>query len=276
MRTLLHLSDLHFGRIDDRLLTPLLNTATRLNPDLVVVSGDLTQRARTEQFRAARVFLDALPVPQLIVPGNHDVPMHNPLARFLYPLAGYRQLISDDPEPFFQDNEIAVLGLNSSRALTIQDGRLNDRQIKRLMRVFGDVPPNVVKILVSHHPFDLPPGSEPRRIVGGAGRVLAAMAACNADAVLTGHLHTAHAACSALRERDARWAVLLLQAGTATSTRLRGQEASFNVLRFHRGVIEFEPHVWDPEQRDFFHRSSTTFTRGVSGWTVTSGVMGRP
>jgi 3',5'-cyclic AMP phosphodiesterase CpdA len=266
MRTLLHLSDLHFGRIDERVVAPLLAAVVGIKPDLVVVSGDLTQRARSEQFRTAKSFLNSLPTPQVIVPGNHDVPMHNPIARFFYPLAGYRRHVSHDAEPYYQDGEIAVLGLNSSRSFTIQDGRLNDQQIERLVAVFRSAPASVTKILVCHHPFSLPPGAEAHRIVGGAARVLAAMAACRADAVLSGHLHTAHVGCTALEEDESGWAVLLSQAGTATSTRLRGQEASFNVLRVQPQLIEFQPHIWNKERLCFVPESRTNFSRGASGW----------
>lgn len=271
MRTLLHLSDLHFGRIDERLLAPLAEAAAQAKPDLVVVSGDLTQRARTEQFRAAKAFLNSLPGPQIIVPGNHDVPMHNPIARFFYPLAGYRRHFADNPEPFYQDEEIAVLGLNSSRSLTIQDGRLNNGQIDRMVRAFGAVPEGVTKILVSHHPFDLPPGCEMHRVVGGAARVLAAMAACGADAVLTGHLHTTYIGFATSQEAGMGWSVLLSQAGTATSTRLRGQEASFNVLRIRSKLIELQPHIWNLEQRCFVIDSTKNFTRGAHGWSAVNG-----
>src|SRR6266550_8876633 len=105
MRTLVHLSDLHFGRVDERLIKPLIAAVTEINPDLVAVSGDLTQRARSQQFREARAFLDALPQPQIVVPGNHDVPLHNLLTRFLQPLRKYRRYITNDLRPFHYDNE---------------------------------------------------------------------------------------------------------------------------------------------------------------------------
>jgi 3',5'-cyclic AMP phosphodiesterase CpdA len=267
MRTLLHLSDLHFGRIDDRLLSPLLAAVAKLNPDLVVVSGDLTQRARTSQFTKAKTFLDRLPHPQIVVPGNHDVPMHNPVARFLFPLRGYRRHISEDPEPFYLDSEIAVLGLNSSRSFTIQDGRLNERQISRLRKVFGELNPDIVKILVCHHPFELPTDDKAHRKVGGADQVLAAMSECRADVVLTGHLHTTYSACTALSDKGSRWAVLLVQAGTATSTRLRGQEASFNVVRFQEQSVELTPYVWDSQMHDFLSKPAIVFARGPLGWS---------
>ena len=110
MRTIVHLSDLHFGRIDQAIVEPLATTVTEIKPDVVVVSGDLTQRARSEQFQEAREFLDELPHPQIIVPGNHDVPLYNVFQRFLEPLDKYRRYITDDLEPFYSDEQIALLG----------------------------------------------------------------------------------------------------------------------------------------------------------------------
>src|SRR5512136_2930275 len=117
MRTIVHLSDLHFGRVYQPTLQPLILAVSEMKPDLVAVSGDLTQRARVEQFKAARSFLNALPVPQIIVPGNHDVPLYNPVLRFSRPLSRFKRYITNDLAPMYMDDEIAVLGVNTTRAL---------------------------------------------------------------------------------------------------------------------------------------------------------------
>ena len=117
MRTLVHLSDLHFGRVDPRVVPPLVETIRTIAPDLIAVSGDFTQRARRRQFVQARAFLQQLPYPRLVVPGNHDVPLYNLAARFVRPLAGYRRFIEPDLEPVFVDEEMHVIGLNSARPL---------------------------------------------------------------------------------------------------------------------------------------------------------------
>ena len=109
----------------------MIEHVAQLKPDLVVVSGDLTQRARIEQFKEARRFLDSLPSPQIVVPGNHDVPLYDVLSRFARPLARYRRYITEDLEPFYADDEIAVLGLNTARSLTIKGGRINEAQFAR-------------------------------------------------------------------------------------------------------------------------------------------------
>ena len=114
MRTLVHLSDLHFGRVDHTLLAPLRTLVERIDPDVLVVSGDLTQRAKPEQFEEARAWLDTLPGPQIIVPGNHDISLYNVFRRFVKPLARYRRYITDDLDPFYLDDEIAVVGVNTA------------------------------------------------------------------------------------------------------------------------------------------------------------------
>ena len=121
----------------------------------MAVSGDLTQRAHIEQFLEARNFLDAIPFPKIVVAGNHDVPLYNVFARLFRMLDKFRRFISEDLEPFYVDNEIAVSGVNTARALTGKNGRINRQQLQRLRARFATVLPTHVKIVVTHHPFDL-------------------------------------------------------------------------------------------------------------------------
>src|SRR5712692_261502 len=114
------------------MLAPLTTLVRQKTPDVVAVSGDLTQRARTREFQEARRFLDALPSPQIVVPGNHDVPLHNLYARFLRRLDKYRRYITDDLDPYYADQEIAILGVNTARSLTIQGGRIGREQVARI------------------------------------------------------------------------------------------------------------------------------------------------
>src|SRR5438105_3919946 len=177
MRTIVHLSDLHFGRLDSRLLQPLIQAIAAAAPDLVAVSGDFTQRALRRQFVEARAFLDALRFRTLVVPGNHDVPLYNLVARFSSPLASYRRFISDELEPTFQDREIAVVGLNSARAfVTRGGGRLNQAQVAGAADRLHRVPLSLVKIVVTHHPFDVPEGIAAEHLVGRAAMAMATLA----------------------------------------------------------------------------------------------------
>ena len=181
MRSIVHLSDIHFGRVNAEVIAPLIDAITRINPNLVAVSGDLTQRARSHQFAEARAFLDRLPQPQIVVPGNHDVPLHNVLARFAQPLTKYRHYITSDLRPFYHDDEIAVLGVNTARSLTIKGGRINKGQVAWMREKFCELGPEVVRIVVTHHPFDLPEGHDDRHLVGRARMAMEALAVCGAD-----------------------------------------------------------------------------------------------
>ena len=244
MRTLVHLSDLHFGRVDLALIAPLTALVTQLAPDLVVVSGDLTQRARSHEFQAARAFLNTLPGPQIVVPGNHDVPLYNVLSRFLRPLLKYRRYVTHDLEPEYVDDEIAVLGINTARSLTIKDGRINFEQISAIRSRFASLHPALLKIIVSHHPFDLPEHLDQNDLVERAPLAMATFAECGVDLLLAGHLHASHAGHGAARNKIGGYAALVVQAGTATSTRSRGESNSFNVLRVAAKRIAVERYGW--------------------------------
>lgn len=267
MRTIVHLSDLHFGRVDETVVEPLARKIEELAPEVVVVSGDLTQRARSEQFKEAREFLDSLPSPQIVVPGNHDVPLYNLFARFLQPLDNYRRYISEDLEPFHADEEIAVLGVNTARSLTIKDGRVNEEQVERIRQRLCPYGDHVTKIVVTHHPFDLPEGHERNAdLVGRAELAMQALAACGADLLLSGHLHTSRTGHTAKRYKIAGHSALVVQAGTATSTRMRGEANSFNVVRVQHPHVNVERFAWTPATRSWTTASSETFKHTPDGW----------
>lgn len=266
MRTIVHLSDLHFGRVNQHVISPLIDAVAKINPDLVAVSGDLTQRARTHQFREARAFLDRLPKPQIVVPGNHDVPLHNVFARFVQPLDKYRRIITDDLWPFYHDEEIAVLGVNTARSLTIKGGRVNQQQIDFMSGKFCELAPEVVKIIVTHHPFDLPEGHDERDLVGRARLAMEALASCGADVFLAGHLHVSQTTHTAQRYQIKGHSALVIQAGTAASTRGRGEENSFNVIRVERPRIAVERLEWQPKLGGFANVTTERFQHGPDGW----------
>lgn len=253
------MSDLHFGRVDQELLQPLIDTVNRIAPHLVVVSGDLTQRARSREFQEARRFLDALPQPQIVVPGNHDVPLYNVFSRFMRPLAKYRRYISENAEPVFVDEEIAVVGVNTARSLTFKDGHVNHEQVARIRERLRSLDNRMIKIIVTHHPFDLPPQADEDDVVGGAARAMRTLADCGADLLLAGHLHTSHAGSSEARYEIAGYSALVVQAGTATSTRGRGETNAFNVIRTTPSSIAVERHGWDPQLKTFAPVKTETF-----------------
>jgi 3',5'-cyclic AMP phosphodiesterase CpdA len=271
MRTLVHLSDLHFGALRAETLEPLANTLAAIRPDLIAVSGDLTQRARRWQFAAARAFLDRLPFSKIVVPGNHDVPLYNVYARFCRPLVLYRRYISDDLEPFYADNEMAVQGINTARSFTFTKGRINARQI-RLARDLA-ARSSVIKIILTHHPFDLPESYPESALVGRARMAMTELARCGIDLFLAGHHHIGLAEPSTLRFKVSGHSALLIQAGTATSSRCRGEMNSFNVIRIAKPTIEVERFVWQHDgTARFMNWPAELFEHGENGWSNSSPV----
>ena len=266
MKVVMHLSDLHFGRVDRAKLDPLAAAAQSIRPDLVVVSGDLTQRARRSQFLAARDFLARLPKPQVVVPGNHDVPLYNVLFRFVRPLEAFQRYISEDPEPFYQDDEIAVIGLNTARSLTFKRGRINERQIARARDRLCALPDNLVRVIVTHHPFDLPEGGLAADLVGRARKAMEMFVKCGADVILSGHLHVFHTGHTAIRYKLPGRSALVVQAGTATSTRERGEPNSFNVLSLETSRITLERRIWRRGEGTFLPAAVEEFVRTNEGW----------
>jgi 3',5'-cyclic AMP phosphodiesterase CpdA len=266
VRTLVHLSDLHFGRVDAALLASLRVAVLGTSPDLIAISGDFTQRAKHAEFARARAFLDSLDAPMLAVPGNHDVPLWNLGARFLTPLYRYKAYISPELEPQYVDDEIAVIGINTARSLTWGEGRIGARQVNRIVHRLATLPEALIRIVVTHHPFDLPPGVNERRLVGRAFPAMARLAQANADLFLSGHLHLSHASYSAERYRIEGHSALIVQAGTV-STRSRGEPPSFNVLEIQRPAIVLSKYVWNPSSADFTLSAVGRYRHTPAGWS---------
>ena len=274
MRTLVHLSDLHFGRVDPALLDPLRNLVREIAPDVVVISGDLTQRAKSEEFEAARAYLDTLPGPQIVVPGNHDISLYNVFRRFVQPLDRYKRYITEDLDPVYIDDEIAVLGVNTARSLTWKDGRVNKEQVEKIRETLASLPPEVLRVVVTHHPFDLPEGCTDDDLVDRAHMAMDAFADVGVDLLMAGHLHKSHAGNTQARYKISEYAALVVQAGTATSTRGRGEVNSFNVIRAESRKIEVDRYGWDTVHCQFQLLNTEKFVRSGNIWNeVSDGMM---
>jgi 3',5'-cyclic AMP phosphodiesterase CpdA len=265
MRRIVHLSDLHFGRVNPDLLGPLTRAVIEVEPDLIAISGDLTQRARSYQFQQARSFLDTLPKPQIVVPGNHDIPLHNLFARFFERLTKYKRYITDDLQPVYEDDEMIVIGVNTARSSVFKGGRINRSQVARLQEKFCSLDDRVVKAVVTHHPFDLPEGHNERDLVGRAKMAMTDLAECGADLFLAGHLHISHTG-HTRRYKIHGHSALVVQAGTATSTRERGEANSFNLLRIAHPEITVEKFVWNPLTTSFSVSTQEQFKHTSEGW----------
>jgi 3',5'-cyclic AMP phosphodiesterase CpdA len=247
MTRIVHLSDLHFGAHDEQMVEAVERQIDKLKPDLVVISGDFTQRARTEQFREACEFLEGLRErghEVLGVPGNHDVPLYDVLRRFLSPLARYRRFIDESLCPFIELPGVVVVGINTSRSLTFKHGRINADQVDFIRETFARASVEAVRIVVTHHPlFALEVGGEVERAIGRQELALEAIEESGVDMLLAGHAH--HASSQDAGDLVTRaGGVLVVQAGTATSTRVREQEQSFNTIDIAAGRVTITVHAW--------------------------------
>ena len=267
MRTVAHLSDLHFGAAVPAVVAALIDAVTALQPDVIAVSGDLTQRARRGQFRRARAFLDGLPGAHVVVPGNHDVPLYNVLARFGSPLAAFRRYITAERYPHYHDAEVVVAGASTTRSFTIKDGGLRAADVRQLATLLADAPADAVRVVVCHHPFDRPATRSGRWTLPAADAgAVDALVARGADVFLTGHLHLTYIGHTAIRYQTAGRSAIVVEAGTATSHRGRGEVNSFNVLRVDRGRILVERYDWIGESARFAVASTDVFVRSEGGW----------
>ena len=256
MTSIVHLSDLHFGTEDKTVLNALLGDLdgiTAPKPTLVVISGDLTQRARAKQFHAARQFLDNLLVPYVVVPGNHDVPLYDVFRRFSNPLDLYTQYITDDLSPTFMHDGLAVVGIATVHGFANQHGLVTKAMADKVCQAFG-ASSEPWKILVAHHPFVIPHGVD-EQPVDGADWALPQFERCGVDVILSGHVHLAHASdVAGFRSPDHK--VICIAAGAAVSTRLPN---SYNRLVFNGAMLNVYHRVWNGER--FVDGPSKTYRR---------------
>jgi len=267
VRRIIHISDIHFGQADYGVVERLVEQIGELSPDLIVVSGDLTQRARAKQFTEARAFLARLPQPQLIVPGNHDVPLYNVFDRFINPLTKFKKFITSDLTPEFIDEELAVFGINTARSMTIKGGRVSHEQVEELEQRLCAIDEGKTKIIVTHHPFDLPEGFDEDDIVGRAKKVMPKLVECGADVFLAGHLHVSHITHSARRYKlENGYSALIIQAGTAASVRERGEDNSFNLLELEKQILRVKRFQCGLPEAGFHLATTEQFSKSERGW----------
>ncbi len=185
---ILHVSDLHFGPRDDpRALESLAEFATRIAPELVIVSGDLTHRGTRAQHDTAAAFLKGLGLPLLAIPGNHDIPYTFP-ARFTSPWAEFERAW-DTTQPVYHSDTAVVVGLNSVRPWRHQSGRVRDIQLARAAEIFDAAAPGTLKVAVLHHHLLGAPWRSRKKPVAERNKVLAAFVENGAELILAGHIH---------------------------------------------------------------------------------------
>ncbi|SAK91070.1 Ser/Thr protein phosphatase family protein [Caballeronia arationis] len=238
MTLLLQVSDPHFGTERPRVVDALLRLVDSMPPDLVVMSGDLTQRARRAQFRAARTFVDRLaPTPAIVVPGNHDIPLFNLFARVFHPYANHQRVFGVDLEPVFDSPALLVITLNTTRPYRHKDGEVSMQQVRRVAERLERATPAQLRIVVTHQPVAVTRAQDETNLLHGRERAVQRWARAGADLVMGGHIHLPyvlplHDTFANLPRRV--WAV---QAGTALSSRVRGTiDNSVNLIRYDQAA----------------------------------------
>ena len=255
MRQILHISDVHFGPpFEAEVAEGVLALIEARKPDLVVLSGDLTQRAKPEQFRDARRFVDRMAAPSLVVPGNHDVPMYRVWERVFAPYGAYQKHFAEEMEPSFQDEELLVVGVNTAFGWTIKDGRITHQRLLEVARLLEEAPVGVCKIVVAHHQLIPPPWFATQRVLGNASEAVDVFATHGVDLVLSGHLHQTYTGTSEDYYPSGRRPVVLLHSGTTTSSRGRGSERRLNSCNWvviDRRTLTLSHLQWHPQREEF-------------------------
>ena len=241
MTSLLQISDPHFGTEQPPVVTALQTLAHTLDPALIVLSGDITQRARRSQFRAARVFVDGLrpKAPPLVVPGNHDIPLFDVVTRVTAPYREHRRAFGDNLEPEHESPEILVVCVNTTRAYRHKDGEVSPAQVERVARRLESATREQLRAVVVHQPIAAIRSIDEPNVLHGAPAAIRSWAQAGADLVLGGHIHLPyvvplHETITGVHRRI--WAV---QAGTAVSTRVRHEAGnSVNFVRYDARAAE--------------------------------------
>ncbi len=230
-----HISDLHLGAHHPEAMDTLLEDVSTAAPDLTVVTGDLTMRARRREFDAVREVLDRLPTPRMVVIGNHDVPL-DPVRRFARPYEVYQRHVPGPLDSVVEVDGVRALGLQSMPRWRWKSGRVSRRQAAEIRQVLGSAPPGTVRLLAMHHPLSAG-GLE---TIAGRSGLVEALVEARVDLLLAGHTHIPAAAAMSLTAHGHTHRVVEVVAGTAMSTRLRGTPRSWNVIRVDSGWITVE------------------------------------
>lgn len=269
MLTLLHASDIHFGKPHDpEAMGAFLSFLGKASPDLIILAGDFTQRAKVREYEEARRFLQSLPdVPVVVTPGNHDVPLYRVFERLFAPLRNYREYISEELDTVTRIPGLTVVSLDSTAPhRTIVNGRLTDSQILYAASAFEESPKGDLRVLVAHHNLIPAPDFEPQQFLPGYQSHLSALGKMKVDLILGGHLHRAFTGNSLdayPQGLDAR-SMIIVHSGTATSTRGRARERgrnSLNLIRIREEEIVVSPHLLSREAGEFQPTAVLTYPR---------------
>jgi 3',5'-cyclic AMP phosphodiesterase CpdA len=267
--TILHVSDLHFGPpFVDQVAEAALQFALQLQPDAIVVSGDLTQRARREQFVAARHYLDRFPtVPTLVIPGNHDVPLYRVWERLTKPHAYFQEIIQPELNPILRLDSAVIVGLDSTAPRSaISNGRIHAWQLDYCQQAFQDAPLGAARIIVAHHHFAPAPDYLHDSTMPKSKRAIARFVDLGVDLILGGHLHRSYIGNTLdfYPGKHRQRGIIIVQSGTTTSRRGRGREQqknSFNVIQVQSTTVDITHYLYFDQCDGFVATSRHAFLR---------------
>jgi 3',5'-cyclic AMP phosphodiesterase CpdA len=272
MKKILHISDIHFGRTDSDIIESLVFSCKTLKPDLVVISGDLTQRALKREFVMAQDFiiqLQEVGMQVFAVPGNHDIPpVYTPLPRVIKPFERYNTFIAPLVCNEYMDEKIALFGITTVRPSRFKGGRMSSKNILDAKRWFADAHGGQVRFVITHHPLDLPQKHPDHKLIQKAKIAVSALSELKIDVYLSGHYHRSSSVGILERYSDAAHGALAIQAGTV-SNRKRGELQSFNFLEVERGYIKHNVFVWNSTSKKFTPESASAFCLEDSQWIST-------
>lgn len=239
MTRLFHVSDVHFGCEDPAAIEWFNGRVREVQPDAVIMTGDLTMRARGREWAAGSAWLESLQRPTTLEPGNHDLPYFNLWARFVTPYRRYRRVERMVEKPL-EIKGVAVVPLKTTARFQFRTnwskGLVTGRGLRRSLRLVKNVPEGDTVLVAAHHPL-IEAGTRATSKTRGGRAALAALAEAGVDAVLTGHVHDPF---DVSHEIDGR-IVRLIGAGTL-SRRTRARRASFNEIVVGVGGIEVIVH----------------------------------
>lgn len=255
MTVVLHISDTHFGTERPLVVQALERLARAHAPSMVILSGDITQRARKEEFAAAGSFMDRLSVPsRLVIAGNHDIPLFDVVTRIFGPYSRYGRVFGSDLEPIHDAADLLVIGVRTTRRYRHIEGEVSARQVERVAKRLRQADKRQLRIVVTHQPVFVTHAEDEEHLLRGHRKAIAEWAQAGVDLILGGHIHRPfisglHDSFTSLQRPV--WAV---QAGTAVSTRIRHD--SNNSVYLIRHGLAGEARYCEVERWDYDENAS--------------------
>lgn len=260
-----HISDLHFGAADEQALQSLQEALAELSPTATVLTGDVTQAGRRREFISAADYLAGIDTPLMVLPGNHDVPVYSLHMRFAAPWRRFRQILNADTDSVMNLPDALIIGLNSARRAGVSRdwslGRLSVSQIASAEARLREATDGTLRIVALHHPIEAGEGRAGRAVVARSETALRTFLHAGADVILTGHAHISNAS---IRKNN-HDSMVIIAAGTASSTRQRGEAPSFNMLTGNRKrllveIYEYGNGRYERARRRAFEKSGKEWT----------------